>query len=225
MNPNKSQAELQFDVKHANEMELTIRELMRRSHDTIRVYNPLDTTFSFMYDRFWHRVPAKSFRDMDRYLAMKFYKNIAEKMIGDQIRLKGQELIDLRIKQFGTAYKDHYEENVEVWDRTPKLNDPELLAQVFKTVIIGVVSEFGMEQVEQMEAEPIPQTDYRPLHEQMFDNLTPLSATSELPATVEELQGIQEEVKPVEAPVYKSKATLAAEKAELEKEALNENKE
>lgn len=192
---NKTIAQEMFDVKHANEMEVARRELLRRSHDMIRVYNPLDQTFSFMYDRFWHRVPAKSTKDMERYLAMKFYKNICDKIIGVQIGKKGQELIDLRIKQMGRGYTDHYEENVEVWDRTPKMNDPELMAQVFKTVIIGVVEEYGLQEEDVEQPVPDAVTDYRSVHEQMFDALTPLSAESSLPASLDELQGISQETK------------------------------
>ncbi len=184
--PPKSIQQERFDVQHANEMELATRELIRRSHNTIRVYNPLDTTFSFMYDRFWHRVAAKSYKDMDQYLALKFFKNICDKMIGDQIQKKGQELIDLRIKQFGSAYKDHYEENVEVWDRTPKMNDPELIAQIKKLVLIGVVEEFGAQNIDMAEPVPEPVTDYRSIHEQMFDNLEPISANT--PLLVDEIK-------------------------------------
>ncbi len=184
---------------------------MRRSHDTVRVYNPLDHTFSFMYDRFWHRIPPKTTKDMERYLAMKFYKNICDKMIGDQITKKGQELIDLRIKQFGRAYTDHYEENVEVWDRTPKINDPELMAQVFKTVILGVVEEYGMQQLDVQEQVPETVTDFRPMHEQMFDTLKPLRASDAPEVPLEELKGLTPVEQPKEPEVYVSKKDLAKE--------------
>ena len=162
----------EFDIKHANEMEIDTRERARRSHDTIRVFNPLSNTFSFMHDRFWHKVPAKSFRDMDRYLAMHFFKKICDFMIGQQIQTKGEELKKLREQQMGHQFLDHYEENVQVWDHTPKINDPDLINEIKKTVIIGLVKEYGMDMPEVQEM-PVPETptDFRDVHEQSFDTI------------------------------------------------------
>ena len=204
----------EFDIKHANQMEVATRELMRRSHDTIRVYNPLDHTFSFMYDRFWHRVPAKSYKDMERYLAMKFFKNICDKMIGDQIMLKGNELKALREKQMGKQFLDHYDENVQIWDRTPKMNDAELIAQVKKTVIIGLVEEYGADEPDLETPVPEQRFDPRSVHEQMFDSLTVISADMEPLVSLEELQG-KSEPKPVSKEV-------ALSKKDLEKEVIGE---
>lgn len=226
MDPLKTFEQQAFDVKHANEMEVAKRELMRRSHDTIRVYNPLDHTFSFMYDRFWHRVPSKGHKDMERYLAIKFFKNICDFMIGQQITKQGNELKAIREKQMGAQFLDHYEENVQVWDKVPTMNDPELMDQIRKVVIVGLVEEYGAYD-EPVLGEQIPEAriDYRPVHEQMFDSIkpisqeaaeeivTPLAADTPLPASLEELQGKSapaEEIQPV------------PNKKKLEKEVLNE---
>lgn len=211
----KSLAQEQFELKHATEMEIATRELQRRSLDTIRVYNPLDHTFSFMYDRFWHRTPAKSYKDFPRYLAMKFFKNICDYMIGQQITLKGNELKALREKQMGQQFLDHYEENVQIWDKTPKINDPDLIAQIKKTVLIGVVEEYGAEEPDQEMPVPEQKFDNRSVHEQMFDSLSVLSADSELPASMDELQG-----KTSPQPVIEQ--TVDISKAELEKEVISE---
>jgi|GEM_PF-4150196 len=200
----KSLAQEQFDLKHAQEMEIATRELMRRSHDLIRVYNPLDHTFSFMYDRFWHRVPAKSYKDMERYLALKFFKNIAEYMIGQQITKQGEELKALREKQMGKQFLDHYEENVQIWDRVPKINDPDLLQQIKKVVIIGVVEEYGMYEEPQEAREPEKPMDTRSIHEQLFDNIG--LATSSMPEVHN---------KPVS---HVKEQTIAVQKDELAKE-------
>jgi len=185
----KSLAQEQFEEKHAYEMELATRELKRRSFDVIRVYNPLDHTFSFMYDRFWHRIPAKTYKDLPRYLAMHFFKKICDDMIGAQIMKKGEELKKLREAQLGQPFLDHYEENVQIWDRTPKLNDPDLIEQIKKVVLIGLVEEYGMEEPEPETREPEKPTDFRPLHEQIF------SSIDKIPVLIEQSQA---SIQPVE---------------------------
>lgn len=169
--PFGTQQQEEFEQKHNVEMEIATRELKRRSMDTIRVYNPLDTQFSFMYDRYWHRVPAKTEKDFDRYLAMHFFKKICDYMIGQQILAKGEELKAIREKQMGKQYLDKYEENTEVWDRVPTMNDPDLINEIRKIVIVGLVEEYGEDMPEEDLREPEAKIDFRPLHEQAFENI------------------------------------------------------
>lgn len=164
----KSIAQEEFDVKHANEVELAKRELTRRQLDTIRIYNPLDHAFVFMYDRYNHKIPAKSTKDLDRYLANHFFKKICDYMIGEQILKEGEELKKLREQQMGKQFLDKYEENVQIWDRVPKLNDADLIQQIKDVVVLGLVEEYGMDQIEEEERVPEQALDYRPIHEQIF---------------------------------------------------------
>jgi len=149
---------------------------------------------------------------MERYLAYKFFKNICDFMIGQQITKKGTELKALREKQMGQQFLDHYEENVQIWDRVPKINDPDLIAQIRKTVLIGVVEEYGAYEEEFEQPVPEQKFDSRSVHEQMFDSLSVLSSDSPLPASIEELTG-QTEVKP---------ASEEVDKQTLEKEVISE---
>lgn len=162
------------------EMEMRRREAARRSMDTIRVYNPLDTTFSFMYDRYWHRVPAKSEKDFPRYLAMHFFKKISDEIINNKIQTEGQALKAKREKETGQEFKDPYEENVQVWDKMPKLNDPKLINDIKKTVIVGMVEEYGMDQVPE-EKTPDGPVDFRPIHEQAFDDINQVTISRDTP--------------------------------------------
>lgn len=211
----KTLAQEAFDLQHANELELALRELARRSHDIIRVYNPLDHTFSFMYDRYWHRIPAKSEKDLERYLAKHFFKKICDKMIGDQIMLKGEELKALREKQLGTQFLDKYEENIMIWDKVPKLDDPDMIEQIKQVVILGVVEEYGMDEPDELEPQIIDKPiDYTPLHEQIFSTVDKKiisnETTTQTPTQVKPIEEILSE-----APEYKSKATLKKEAAEM----------
>jgi hypothetical protein len=147
-------------------MEISRREIQRKSLDTIRVFNPLANPFRFQWDGFWHSVPANGTKDLPRYLAMHYFKKIAEYMIGQQALKEGEELLKLREKQFGKTFIDKYEENKEVWDRVPKMNDPDLLTAIRDTVVLGLVEEYGYDMPEP--GESTPQIDFRSLEEQIF---------------------------------------------------------
>jgi hypothetical protein len=179
-------------------MSLIRREMERKSRDTIRIYNPLDKKFSYMFDGYWHHVNPKSTEDVPRYLALHFFNKIANRIIGEQMIAKGEELKALREKQFGKSFIDKYEENTEVWDRTPHLDDPDLLKQVYNRIWIGLVEPYGMDTPDEPEREPNKPTDMRNVYEQ--------------------IAGDNEKLAP-EKSVTKTKPPLYVSKTDLEKEA------
>jgi len=152
----------------AMEMEIARREVERSSHDLWQVYNPLDRPFRFMYNRYWHSVPAKSYKNFEKFLMRAFLRAISNEMINEQIAAKGNELMTLRKKQFGQQFMDHYEENVQIWDRVPKVNDPELVNQVANIVIIGLVEEFGLEEPEPEQIQRDLPQDFAPVHDRVL---------------------------------------------------------
>jgi hypothetical protein len=133
------------------DMELVRREMGRKSRDLIRVFNPLKQPFRFKWDSYPQVVPAEGYKDIERYLAQHYLKKISQHLIGLQAREKGEELMKLRQKQFGKTFLDKYEENKEVWDRVPRTNDPQLIEAIAEQVIIGLVEEYGMEDIEDFE--------------------------------------------------------------------------
>jgi len=133
------------------QMELTRREMARYSRDLIRVYNPLDVPFRFTWDSYPQVIPAKGHKDIERYLAREYLHKMSEKLIGEQMLKAGEELKALREKQLGKTFLDKYEENKEVWDRVPRLNDEKLIAEHAKVLIVGLVEEYGMEDVIEQE--------------------------------------------------------------------------
>lgn len=193
-------------LKREASMELVRREMQRKSLDTIRIYNPLDRPFRYMYDGFWHQVPAKGTKDEPRYLAMHFFKKISNELIGQQMIAKGEELLKLREKQLGKSFIDKYEENREIWDRTPRMDDPELLKKIAEIVIVGVVEEYGMELPEET-AQPTKPVDLRSIHDQIFSSVDIKRVPQEEPTPV-----IQPSTPPTESPKYPiNKKKLAQE--------------
>ncbi len=205
----KTLTQEQFDLKHEQEMEIATRELGRRSLDTIRIFNPLPHAFRYMQDRYWHNIPAKSYMDVPRYLARHFFKKICDYMIGEQISLQGEALKKKREEQMGSQFLDHYEENVQIWNKVPRMNDPDLIKEIRKTVIIGLVKEYGLDEPEkELDRIPEEQVGFGNVHEQVFDDMNEVvSEAVEIP--------VKEKVEE-KAPLYISK------KDRLKMEATNE---
>jgi hypothetical protein len=208
------------DLRKQAQNEANIRELERLKMDTFEVYNPMDTDFKFMQDRYWHVVKAHETKEMPRYLAKHYAKKIVEFMINQQIQKEGEELKALREKQMGTAFRDAYVENVEVWDKVPRANDPELVAEHMKMLRIRKVMDYGMEPEAQQEAPaPLETLDNRSSYEKAFDDISeaPQAQQSRPQAPV-----MPSEASPVIKdtsipPLYKSKKDLAREAAEATK--------
>lgn len=173
------------DEEQQRELQMAAnrREMERRSLDILRVYNPLDIRFNYMHDSRWHSVEPKSYKDITRALAAHYFKKIAQHIIGEQQLQKGEELLKLREKQFGKTFLDKYEENKEVWDRVPRLDDPDLLKQIYETVIIGVVEEYGMEVPEEIPRQGT-YIDYRSQQDQLFYTMPDKRISKPLPGEV-----------------------------------------
>jgi hypothetical protein len=211
------------EIRQQIRNDASIRELERRKMDPFEVYNPLDHDFVFMQDRYNHVVPAHSTKQMPRYLARHYAEKIVEAMINDQIALTGEALKKKREEQMGTQFLDKYVENVEVWNKVPKVNDPELVALHMKSLRIHKIADYGMDQEAQQE-QPIAleALDNRSSYEKAFDDISEEQlgvVPKEVIITNNEPMGASlEEATAVKTPpIYKSKATLAKEAAEMTK--------
>lgn len=165
MDPDAQRRKLEADA------EARRREWARFSQDIIRVYNPLDQDFRFLYDGYPNTIKAKSYKDMERFKARLYVKKIVNHIIGEMQIAVGTDLIAKRRKRGLDEILDPYQENRQVWDKTPKLNDSQLQKQIISEVVIGLVEEYGKE-------EPLPEqrvTPRNPLEntqEQIFGDLT-----------------------------------------------------
>lgn len=198
--------------KIATEMEMARRELERRSQDTIRIYNPLDHNFRYMRNRYWYSVPSKSFKDVQRYLADHYFKKVSEYMINQQIEAIGNDLKAVREKQMGHVYRDHYEENIEIWDKVPKQNDPELLKKIKEVVIIGLVEEYGLAEPEPDTRIPEETIDFRTAQDKILGE--PDKRVSKEMPQVEEIEEIMKD---------STKTNTKPSKEKLAEEITNEN--
>lgn len=171
-------------ARQNRDFEQVRRELERKSHDVWRVYNPLDTSvnapqvgrnnsyvdhgyFVFYYDGYPNRVAPKMTKDMEFFRVRKYFEAISAFMIGQLQQIKGTEMLEKHAKQGQGDYLDKYVENVNVWDKVPRLDDENLLKQIRDEVIIGLVEEYGMDLAPPSSA-PMERTDTRSLHDQIL---------------------------------------------------------
>lgn len=150
------------------DQSLVHREMARRAQDVHRVHNPLDTAYKLVWDGFVDTIPAKSDYDLETYKMEKFL----EEMSGLVIRQKIQDAVDAENKRRA----DQGEKQMEKWTGeaqhvlegkiATELNNPENLSKLYKELYLGLVKEYGMEQVDREEAVATPTT-----HEQIMEDL------------------------------------------------------
>lgn len=155
-------------ARREQDMEVVRREMQRKSRDIIRIYNPLDIDFKFYYDGYPNIVKGKAYKDVSRYIARHYFKHISAFIIGQLAKAKGNGLLEERKRAGLPDYLDRYTQEKEVWEKMPRVDDPDLLKQVADQVIIGLVEEYGLEIAESLPSSYTP-PDLRPLHDQIVD--------------------------------------------------------
>jgi hypothetical protein len=173
----------------ANNSDAIKREMYRTSLDSIRVYNPTDTDFTIVWDGFKHTVPSKSKdtgfgpgqRVMPRYLAMKWCRDMKNKIMGEESEKKVQEMIASASQDMKIKYEADPLERQKLYGMTPTINDPKEIQRIYDIIWLGVEERYGIEQ-ESTQAGEVE--DQRPVEEQILDSLNrPVKKTAPIAAT------------------------------------------
>lgn len=152
-----------------------LREMERRSLDTIMVYNPTDSDYRLEWDKRYHVIPKKD-RDLGygkgrmelpRYLAEKYAREMKNMLINDMER-KAVEKLVAEYEAKGQRFRDKYEENSAALPLVPKTSDEKLIAQIYDMVILGLVREFGNDFSDEAAGHPI---DDKTAEERVLDRL------------------------------------------------------
>jgi hypothetical protein len=167
-----------------------LRELERRSLDTIMVYNPTDKDYLLEWDKHYHRVPSANKNmgfgngkmELSRYLADKYAREMKNLMI-NEVEAKFMRKFKEEKELSGHKFRDKYEENDAALPLAPKTNDPERIKEIYNVIILGVVREYGMDQPETPQGEEI---DTKTPEEKVLENMNrPYVETEEIPNTTE----------------------------------------
>lgn len=114
----------------------------------IRVYNPLDEDYVVVWDRAHgakrFRVPAKEERPLVRYIALKFVKELFEKIVNDKVTAKVIEENQKRAERGAEAMSHHREEFRFESVAFSKVMQDEAQS-ILATLYVGIESEFGID--------------------------------------------------------------------------------
>jgi len=138
-------------------------------HDMMRVRNPLDQDFEFVFDGLPKIVSAKGTADMERY----FVRRYIDAMIGHIYNLFAEKKMVEAEETFKRVHPDVMDDpyliNQQIYLKMKRSDDPELQKKVIKDCIVGVVKKYGSDR-------PLPKTETNgrldpntPLYQSLID--------------------------------------------------------
>lgn len=136
----------------AQKRDAFLRELERKSLDTIMVYNPTNQDYFVEWDHRFHRVPSKDQNagfgngkmELPRYIADKYAREMKNKLITGE---NEQILVDLKEKLRKAGIQDVVlNANLEFERMHERRTDnEELIKKYYSVLYLGVVREYGMD--------------------------------------------------------------------------------
>ena len=139
-------------VEDTRKKDAFLRELERKSLDTLMVYNPTDQDYFVEWDRRFHRIPAKNKNagfgngrmELVRYLAEKYAREMKNKLITED---NDQRLDSIKERMRKAGIQDVVlNANIE-FERLHELRTDydTLIKKYYDILILGVVREYGMD--------------------------------------------------------------------------------
>jgi hypothetical protein len=141
----------------STEEEALHLEMERISLDWCMIQNPTDEDFYIEWYNTkgtpWrYLVPAQhkdigygeGKREVQRYLAVWYCKHMAEKIINE----KGQKMWEQMMKERqekGQESLNEFQQQKAIWEKVPKTNSDQELANLYPNLFLGVTREFGTE--------------------------------------------------------------------------------
>lgn len=141
-----------------------LREMARRAHDKLAVFNPRDIDYFVIWDSYPHKVYSKNGNSvgfpkgttvMERYLAEKYVREMKDILIHEKAKKEVDERNEA-LSNKGMPKMTPQEQ--ELFEGSWKTTRPELVEEMYKMLNLGVVEEFGIDNVPLRET--TPQTDH-----------------------------------------------------------------
>lgn len=151
--------------------------------DILRVKNPLDEDFTFIYDQMPKVVPAKGTADMERY----FVRRYIDAMMGHIYNLFAEKKMHDAEESFRRVHPDVMDDpyliNTQIYDKMKRSDNPDFQRQVIADCIVGVVKKYGSDR--QLPAKSAngrldPNT---PLYQSLIDGFKTVGNEEEVPET------------------------------------------
>lgn len=182
-NPMQNDSDDIAQQKERIRQENVRREMERTSHDVVLVAHPKTITvkvpsgnmtvaldpkdYSMDWDGYKHTVKYGERRQLQRYLAVKYTREMKDLIINKMATIKFTELMNARAKK-GEVELTPFERQA-IWDRTFNTEDPSLIAQIYPQLWLGIVEEYGLDAVPDLAN--TGKTDYRSEEQKILDSL------------------------------------------------------
>lgn len=115
--------------------------------DILRVKNPLNQDFTFIFDAMPIIIPSLGTRDMERY----YVRRYVEAMIGHIYNQITEQRYDKAHEAFSRTHPDVIDDpyllNEKIWLKLPRSDNPEFQKKVIDDCIVGLVRKFGSNRV------------------------------------------------------------------------------
>lgn len=156
-----------MDFKGATKEEI-IRELERKSNDSIKIYNPTTEEFAFKWNGYLWHCPPKTVDEgfgmgcfiVPRYIANHYVKHMTDRLI---MRESDRMLASYRKKYTGNDW-NREEERLAL-----RTNNPSLIEKYARTLWKGKVRDYGLDRPV-VEEQPKQNPD-KPVHLAILDRL------------------------------------------------------
>lgn len=160
-------------------------EQKRKQYDIIRIKNPSTITvkgidyelpaedFYIEYDtNQYQRIPANSIRDIPRFRADRYVEHMKDKIINYVNQKLHDDFLAERDRKGLPRFVDKATENRETYETQdyPKTNDPEVIAEIFNQIWLGLVNKAGNDLPPDM-AQRSPELNVKPISQQILDKL------------------------------------------------------
>jgi hypothetical protein len=156
------------DIKSPIKEEV-IRELERKSNDTIKVFNPSEEEFRFKWDGYLWSVPSsnedrgygKGMNILPRYLANHYVKHMTDHLINQD----SEKVVAIAKRKYTGNDWPREEERIAL-----RTNNPKLVEYYARILWVGKVRDFGLDLVKS-EEEETNKGSLQPLHIDVLEKI------------------------------------------------------
>jgi hypothetical protein len=159
--------------RYTPQQEKSLAEMARRAQDRCAIYNPTESDFTFMYNGFNWKIPAKNKNEGNGMGIAVYQRDHAltgmKKMI-DAILTKQS---DDAVKEENKRRVNNRQQEMDTWKEQPafearySINRPELREPLIREIWKGIVEEYGKD----MPVEGFTQRDERSIDEKLVSSL------------------------------------------------------
>lgn len=173
--------------------------------DILRVKNPLNAEFTFIYDMIPYTIPAGGTKDMERYLVRRYVWKMMGHIYNQLTEAKFEKAHEAFTRTHPDVIDDPYLINEKIWLKLPRADDAQFQQKIINDCIIGVVTKFGSNRVVPNKLKNGQLDPNTPLYAQLINDFKavlpgdggaveqeqqPLTATQPLPTTVADVSEI-----------------------------------